>query len=749
MGKGSKSLLLIVIASIAFVYRFALVTMNIFPPGGDIGLHESVINSITKAPTNFFLNSYHMGGGLSVTNPGYHIFTAFIITMTALPDYLAQALVASFFSALIVLSVFLITRQIWNETAAFFVAILTFFSLGDIYMISWGGYPNIVAISLIPIIFYLLMQPTKRFSKSFLIASSIIISAIFLTHVFTALVLVAIMASTLFVSAFFWKKTSLSKQQTVYWLSGLALGALLVSPYLFQVIPIYFGSEGTITGAVSVTSQAILQTRLIPLEIIGLSLIAALSFFVFSWFRNGKFLSVGAVLFAMWMLVPALATQTYLLGMYLDYDRFLYFLAIPAIVCVGLTIASVPNALSRTAQFLKNRNYLKIGLPSLRISKRIASAILVTIMITCVLFTPLFALPNIAVTEADYFQVMNPSEYQAIQWVKNNTPVGSVCVADAEFGWWLSGFAQRPTLSAVAPQYLLLNHEVAPAQAATNLLFADYLVDNGLLQVKQDGAYANGSSHDILGIFHDSYIHAPVFTVNDTKINVLYRDKGSPQQLNLSALNQTSTNVQTSENQASFLVSRENPLFRITEEITIFRGVSFAQISFTFENRTNNVNFDWLQLPFQSNGVSMQYDNSIAIVDGTLHQLTQIILPYSVLGSDALFQQNPDSYELIQSLYGNSATKVSFFVGISQFSHSISNTQIGELNNIIENNTRGYLHKIGDQALNSFDYQTAIEQWNISYIALRDSAQFQRFSDNPNFSLAFKNDDVAIFKVVR
>ena len=57
-----------------------------------------------------------MGGGLSATNPGYHIFTAFVISMTQLPDYaLMQGLVASFFSAFMVLSAFLLVRQIWNE----------------------------------------------------------------------------------------------------------------------------------------------------------------------------------------------------------------------------------------------------------------------------------------------------------------------------------------------------------------------------------------------------------------------------------------------------------------------------------------------------------------------------------------------------------------------------------------------------------------------------------------------------------
>lgn len=111
----SKHLLLLAILALAFTYRFFLLTMNTFPPGADIGLHESIIKSITSGKTNFFWNNYHMGGGLSVTNPGYHIFTAFMINMTGLPDYLAQALVASFFSAFIVVCAFLIVRQIWGD----------------------------------------------------------------------------------------------------------------------------------------------------------------------------------------------------------------------------------------------------------------------------------------------------------------------------------------------------------------------------------------------------------------------------------------------------------------------------------------------------------------------------------------------------------------------------------------------------------------------------------------------------------
>ena len=143
------------------------------------------------------------------------------------------------------------------------------------------------------------------------------------------------------------------------------------------------------------------------------------------------------------MLVPASSYANLPFGFYLDYERFLYFLALPAIVCVGLIIVSLPNAVSQTSQFLQKRYKLTIRLPHLHITKKSATYLLISGMVFAVLFAPLFALPNVAITQTNYFQVMNPSEYQAIQWVKANTPSGSVCVADAEFGWWLGGFAEK------------------------------------------------------------------------------------------------------------------------------------------------------------------------------------------------------------------------------------------------------------------------------------------------------------------
>ena len=397
-------------------------------------------------------------------------------------------------------------------------------------------------------------------------------------------------------------------------------------------------------------AQAVLDTRLIPIEIMCLSLIPIVFFFVFFRNKAGKMISLPAILFASWLLVPALATQSYLLSLYLDYQRFLYFLALPAIICVGIAIASSANALSHAIHFLQARGKLKTKLNLFHLSKKTLTVVLIVPVLVFVLFTPLFALPKVGVIEANYFQVMNTSEYQAIQWIKANTTVGSVCVADADFGWWLSGFAQRPTLSAVNPQYLILQREIAPANIATNLLAADYRVENGLIEIEQTGINANGSSHEIQTILNTSYIHPPVFTLNDSQISLLYRQNAVPQQISLTSLSDSSTHIESNADNATFTVTHENQFLKIVEEITIYKGISFARVSFSLISKSAGVQYDWLQLPFQSRGFPLQHANSIAIVDGTLHELSQIEFPDNKLGSDVVMQQNPDSYALIFNL---------------------------------------------------------------------------------------------------
>ncbi len=90
---------------------------------------------------------------------------------------------------------------------------------------------------------------------------------------------------------------------------------------------------------------------------------------------------------------------------------------------------------------------------------------------------------NVGESIQSFYQTMDNQGWEALQWTKNNTARNAVFVTDALYGWWLGGFAQRPTLSAMDPQFLSLNREVDNATFARNILDTDYMIDNGYLQV--------------------------------------------------------------------------------------------------------------------------------------------------------------------------------------------------------------------------------------------------------------------------
>lgn len=753
----TKKVLLTALLVFSFAYRLLLMTRNTFPPGADIGLHESVIKSITVGEPNLFFNYYQMGGGISATNPGYHLFVIFAITLTGAPDYLVHSMVVSFFSTIPVLLIFLIVRRIWSEPAAFIAAFLAAFSAGDISMLCWGGYPNLIALTLIPVLFYLFLQYSRFSLKVYLATTSLVVGALFLTHLFSALMFVAITVFTLFIGTLFSKWTRLSIRQAALWFIPIVFGALLVSPYLFNIVPVYFGSEGTITGSVLETKEILLATRLTSLEVVFLSFIPVFLFFLLSRYYKERYLTMSAVLSAAWILVPAVLTQSYLLGVYLDYERFKYFLFVPLLIFVALVIESVSKLLSQLTCRLYTlvtqriadigKGWRRFRSKPVSLQKFVYSALVLCLLLFAIFSTPILTTPDESLIEVSFYQVMTPSKYDAIQWINANTPTGSVLVSTAEFGWWLSGFAQRPTLSAANPKYLILAHEIEPAEVARNLLEFDYFINNGFMQVNYYPSHVDGNSFDVTAILDDSYVLNPSFSINDTQISLLYRDNGVSQHLDFETLPITGMRFENGSDWASFEVVMENQELTFTESVTVYAGVRFAQVSLNAESKVEGISFDWLHVPFLSTGAPTQYGDSIGFVDSSVNGLTQMIFPENLLGTSITMKETPNFFELVNNLEGESMAEMEFFVGFYPYQPPES-IQDSYFDNLMANNSETYLNKVSNLSLAYFDYLDAIKDWNISYIVVATSEAVSRFSADPIFTLVYKNDEVAVFHVL-
>lgn len=755
-----KYVLLLSIFAFAFIYRIDLMFWQSFPPGADIGLHASVINSITgSGRTNFLYDYYQMGGGQSLTFPGYHIFASALMLMTGITDYVAQALIVALFSALIVLAAFLVTKTVWSESAAFIVAFLVAVSRFDVEMLMWAGYPNVITLLLIPASFYLFLQ-RKRFTITpFVVSTSILAGSIFLTHSLSAAIFLGITGATVVCAAVAPKTFGTTRGNVLSWLLPLFGGALLVSPFLASAIPAYLSANSSFS-AVNVINQAILATRVLPMDEVLALFACLLPLLLLSKKYKGRFFSLPTFLVIMWLFVPLVLTQGFLFGLIVDYNRFLYFLVLPVIILfammidhgsayfanLAVTYRALSSKMQKTTRAAnKWATRISAGLTRKRVYSLVALAFILIFLVTL----PIFLTPWQGVTIQSFYQTMDKPGYQAIQWIRQNTQPGSIFVSDALYGWWLGGFAERPTWSAVQPQFLTVDSELAPATVAANLLDTDYLIDNGYIQVREDGGYVGRHNPEFLADLSWTPFPFPYFQFNDSEITVLYQNAASVQSTDIIQVPVTNMQLIGAQSDSpSIVVDKANSDFSYSEILTVSQGITFANMTILVQSSNPNVSLDWINFILNSDGTFLQpANNTIATVDSGLKEAGQLIFAQNQPQISALNNQNPCVTQLSYDLQGKSSAEIQILVGIFPVSQNdLANP--ANLNQTLMSNLENAQKPVANLPITTFDYKEALQANQISYIANRDFEVNPKFADDPEFSLVFINNEVAIFKVM-
>jgi fumarate reductase subunit C len=746
-----------------------------FPPGADIGLHNSVIYSITgSGNVDFLYNFYHIGGGVSLTFPGYHIFTAGVMMLTGLPEYVAHAAVVALFSSLIVLCTFLVTKRVWSTSAAIVVAFLAAISRFDIEMLMWAGYPNVITLMLIPLTFYLYLEK-DRFSKApFFVSTSILAASMLLTHSLSIAMFALITAITMLFVLAFPAKLGVPRKTAVYWFLPIILGVILVSPFLVKAVPTYLAEYGS-----SEITAATVATRILPLEVILPIFFIIIAFFVFSKQFYKKALTLPTLLFALWVFLPLILTQGYLVGLPVDYNRFLYFLVLPVLVFIAVLIDYGSGFFAETLDILRAKGKLqvkplqvpkrleetqrKLIQASKKISacltrKRIYTLFVLSFLLICFGALPIFTAPqlNAGETLQSYYQTMDNEGWNALQWAKTNTPQGSVFVSDALYGWWLGGFAQRPTLSAVSPEYLTVKREVDNATFARNLMDTDYIVDNGWIQVQEDG-YLSRHNPEILIDQNWTYAKYSFFTFSN-QTEITYYDGAHDQKVAVCNLTVKDVNIKNDTQQAVITVTRGNNDLNYTIATTIYKDSRFANITSTITPLSPNVTFHWVTIKVQSNGVKIETNNNrtICMIDEGVKALGQLIfdqVPYEPPELDNHFVSITYRFEDVTdgvfkiyagaySVNDNLAIYADKNVRDAYFQSEIAENLAAPLRPVIHPDGKVY-------ELSVFNYHLELQSREVAYVICRDQVVDPKFRCDPEFSLVFINEEVAIYKVNR
>ncbi len=765
-----KYTVLFLIFAFAFVYRMLLMLWEKYPPGADIGLHNSVIYSITQSGnTNFLWNFYQIGGGVSLTFPGYHIFTHYVMIMTGLPDYLVHPLIVSFFSSITVLCAFLLTRAVWKDSATLIVAFLVAVSRFDIEMLLWGGYPNVITLLLIPLAFYLYLQRDRFSLAPFLVATSLLAGSIFLTHSLSAGVFVGIVVVIAFFVFVFPKRLGVQRKQVLNWLGPLFVGAALVSPFLVNAVPTYLVANSSFSEKIFDIRDALLSTRVLPLELVLPLFLCIPAYFLFSKKYTSKFLSLPTVLMAVWLMVPLILTQGYLVGFYIDYNRFLYFVILPVIIFVGVLIdhgssffARVIDTyrllISQVEKTKKTSNKVFAQLSNRLTCRNIHSLFVIGFLLFSFLFIPIFMTPSKGFEVQSFYQVMTDYTYNATQWIQKNTPADSVFVSDALYGWWLSG-AQRKTLSAVDPQYLTIEREFEPARFARYLLDTDYVIDNGLVQVREDGGYIGRHNSMFLVNLNWTYFPYAFLHFNNALSTIKYRVGNDSQSYGLDQIAVKEMRMENDTEHATITIKKGNDFLNYTQLTTVYKGNPFVNMSITIESTVKGVSLEYVNFLVNSKGslLDSPQSNTVVLLDEGVKALAELIFNNQQPDFRIYKDSNPCLFELEYDLHDSLKQEIELSVGVFSVTDDLSHyssdeTKASLFNPII---TAG-LHPSGivqkDSDVEAFDYQKSLKARAVSYVVNRDFALHDKFVKDPLFNLVFIShaDDskyIAVFKV--
>jgi len=375
----------------------------------------------------------------------------------------------------------------------------------------------------------------------------------------------------------------------------------------------------------------------------------------------------------MWLFVPLILTQGYLFGLIVDYNRFLYFLVLPVIILFAMmidhssayfahltatyrTLTSQMQKTTRAANKWTKRIFFFIS------HKQIYSIFALGFILIFLVTLPIFLTPWQGVTIQSFYQTMDKPGYQAIQWAEQNTAPRSVFVSDALYGWWLGGFAQRPTLSAVQPQYLTVDSELAPATFASNLLDTDYMIDNGYIQVREDGGYIGRHNPEFLADLSWTPFPVPFFQFNDSEITLLSQNAGSMQSTDVTQMPVVNMQLDNAQSKSpSIIVNKANNEFSYSEILTVSQGVAFANMTIVLQSINQNVSLDWMNFIINAQGQFLQpFNNTVAMLDTGLKEVGQLVFKENQPQVTAFNSQNPCITQLSYNLQASPPQKYKF-----------------------------------------------------------------------------------------
>jgi len=424
-----------VFSTVILVLFYSIISMNGLVLGNDPAVH------LEKA--HIFLQTEKIPlENLGWTPPLFQILLAVLISFTGATSvaqliFLEKAL-AVIIDWLLFFSVYLIGSKFFGKKIGGSAAVLLLFCFPMYELNLWGGYTTVLGLAFMFLLFLYLPLAMKNFGHiiiAFFVAFSLVLS-----HQLTAFLTVLILPPIILFMLIKSRGTHLKALIAVILGGGIAFflyyfQAML--PYLGVLIEHVFFMQKTTVYQIPATTLSAFMVNFGFVFIISLAGI----FIAFFKLRAKKEPLFFLILFLSF-LVPFVLAESYLFGLYLPFQWFVYYLMPPMAVLAAVSIGFAADKVS--AFYLKHKkNWKKFRLRTVTVS---------VVALVCLLFVFRFGTVYGKIMEGSvYYSTSDIKAYDAGVWLRNNFPDETTIVVTEVPGFWFRIFSGKNVIAATDP----------------------------------------------------------------------------------------------------------------------------------------------------------------------------------------------------------------------------------------------------------------------------------------------------------
>lgn len=421
-----------------------------------------------------------------------------------LGDLMAMKLLGVLLFAIQPVPIYLLAKKITKQTApAFFAGLAQCLSPIQAEMLGWGGYPNLLGLFLMGMAFLFALDWMEKDSRWHFAAAAASGSLVVLAHQLTSGILFGVSALwlvlTLLVNRYPRQAHHAGKVDHVFsakkLVSLIAIWGAVFLAYRAAIWPPqYITTNAAALHSLTVNLDSLVPyvfKGIVPLVLIPLIIGAGL-LELRKWFDIRYLMLIDA-----WSIFPLAATQGYLLGVYIDYNRIFMFIVQPIylLIALPLAVALTMKAPTFGTRYMANLIGFFTGLKVNPV--KLGALFLAFLTVTTSLSLFQLGWSTVGNVNTWYDGPVDPYGSQpklaALNWIRSSTPVNSTFVADEQIGRWIEGYGERPVFLYDKPQFLFIQGEEARSLVAADILFATSVAQDCYAKVYDQAPYGPAS----------------------------------------------------------------------------------------------------------------------------------------------------------------------------------------------------------------------------------------------------------------